>query len=142
MNNSPKNSILKKINFEIITSRHKWRQCLNEIELYDFYHTYNYHILEKGKNNQPVLLKYTEGSSVIALPLIIRKIEKSEHFDATSVYGYSGPIAKNISKGFNNNLFLEKLQLFFEENKDPTKRAPPNTMVLTIAAITNNKNRG
>ncbi len=67
-------------------------------------------------NQVPTLFKYTEKDYTIALPLLIRKIGNPEYYDATSVYGYAGPISKGIFSGFNNGPFIKKLLTFFQEN--------------------------
>ncbi len=66
---------------------------------YDFYHLADYHLLAHKKNEgEPVLLAFREGEYLIALPLLLRPVaqveglEFSNCWDATSVYGYAGPI--------------------------------------------------
>ncbi len=96
---------------EIINSKDKWEQVLVEVGSFDFYHTYDYHIISKKEREQPVLLVYREDDALVALPLLIRPIFDTEYFDATSVYGYPGPISKGVGPdsdlgGFNKNLAL------------------------------------
>ena len=100
----------------VITSKKEWQETIESIGEYDFYHTYDYHELSKTDDENAVLLKYTEKDSLICLPLIIRKIEGSTHYDATSVYGYSGPLQKNISNSFNNLNFIKVFNQFLEKN--------------------------
>ena len=109
--------IVDDINFEIITTRSKWNNLLKVIGSYDFYHTYDYHFIERPIGGSPVIIKYVENQIIIAIPLIIRKISGTNYHDATSVYGYGGPISKNIPLDYDNTLFIEKLQTFFEKNK-------------------------
>ncbi|HYX07003.1 MAG TPA: hypothetical protein VE912_09760, partial [Bacteroidales bacterium] len=85
-----------KNNLEIITNPSDWNMLLQEIGHYDFYHTFDYHSVEMLDNEVPTLLKYTERDYIIALPLLIRKIGNTDYYDATSVYGYAGPISKGI----------------------------------------------
>lgn len=101
---------------EIITEKSKWGALLSVIKNYDFYHTYDYHQLSKKKNEIPVLIKYQNDNSIIALPLLIREIEGTCYKDATSVYGYSGPIMKNISENFDNSIYIKKINNYFSEN--------------------------
>lgn len=108
--------VFKNSGIDIITSKSKWNKLLKDIESYDFYHTYDYHMIEKLDDRYPVLLKYTENDAIIAIPFLIRKIDNTDYYDATSVYGYSGPISKNLPLDFDNTLLLEKLQAFFLEN--------------------------
>jgi hypothetical protein len=49
------------------------------------------------------------------LPLLFRNIEYSLYKDATSVYGYPGPIAKNITSDFNFSVFQKELNQCFKE---------------------------
>jgi len=100
---------------EIIKTKDKWNALLEIIGGYDFHHTYDYHMIEKPEDGFSVMLKYVEDEIIIAIPFLIRKIADTEYYDATSVYGYVGPISKNVTLGFDNKLFLEKLHAFFEE---------------------------
>ncbi|MEP3444431.1 MAG: GNAT family N-acetyltransferase, partial [Flavobacteriaceae bacterium] len=100
---------------EVIKDKKTWKSALNEIESHDFYHTYEYHQLAKDNDNQPILLKYVENDSHIALPLLIRKINNSSLWDATSIYGYAGPVSKNIDQNFNNKRFRKELHSFFKD---------------------------
>ena len=98
----------------VITSKKKWQKAIEAIDSYDFYHTYDYHNLSKKKDEKQILLRYQENQSVIYLPLLIRKIKNTNYYDATSVYGYSGPIGKNIADNFDNKNFIQALGDFFE----------------------------
>ncbi len=66
----------------------EWEYILSLVKTYDFYHTASYHQLEKS--GQARLLVFQEGNDVMALPLVVRKINGTEWQDATSVYGYAG----------------------------------------------------
>ena len=105
-----------KINkIRVITSKEEWQDTLRQVENYDFYHTYNYHNLSKIKDEKSILIEYTEGDVIIALPLIIRKIDNSNYNDATSVYGYAGPLQINVNSTFNTSNFATALEQFFNE---------------------------
>jgi hypothetical protein len=108
--------VFKNSGIEIITTKDKWNKLLNDIGNFDFYHTYDYHMIEKLNDRYPILLRYVENDIVIAIPFLIRKIHNTDYSDATSVYGYSGPVSKNITADFDNSMFLKKLQVFFIEN--------------------------
>lgn len=79
----------------------KWLDILERAFQYDFYHLPSYHSLaEEQGEGQAYLFVYEEGRHFIALPLILRPIEsvpglrgRSDLWDASSVYGYAGPIA-------------------------------------------------
>jgi len=113
-NNFNRNSKVNEIC--IIKSKTEWQDVLKEVDNYDFYHTYDYHDLSKLKDEKAILIKYTAGDIVIALPLIVRKIGNSNYFDATSVYGYAGPLCKNIDTNFDNSSFTKALVHFFKQN--------------------------
>ncbi|WP_299100160.1 peptidoglycan bridge formation glycyltransferase FemA/FemB family protein [uncultured Winogradskyella sp.] len=76
-----------------ITEKNEWNTILEQIENYDFYHTYDYHNISKNKNETPILLTYTDAKFIVALPMLLRPIPNTEYFDLTSVYGYAGPIS-------------------------------------------------
>ncbi|MBT8181746.1 MAG: GNAT family N-acetyltransferase [Eudoraea sp.] len=102
---------------KLITKKVDWGSLINFTDDSEFYHTYDYHYLSKKVNETPVLIEYTEQENTILLPLLIRKIEGTEYFDATSVYGYSGPSCRNIKGSFDHSLFKKELQsLFLEMN--------------------------
>jgi hypothetical protein len=78
-----------------------WNAILARCKVYDFYHLATYHQIQTRKSNsQGVLLVYEEAESVVALPLLLRPLKSIEgildplvgYYDATSVYGYAGPI--------------------------------------------------
>ena len=100
---------------EIIEDKKSWETFLSEVDMYDFYHTFDYHTISKNENERPVLIKYTEDNKSIGLPLLIRDIPNSSYFDATSVYGYPGPVSKNIDSNFDNTNFVKEFELFLEE---------------------------
>ncbi len=104
-------------NIKVIFTKNEWKTAIKNIGYYDFYHTYDYHNLSKLEGETPLLIEYKEENKVIYLPLIKREIPGTDYFDATSVYGYAGPLQKSIDKHFNNINFLKALNSFFEEEK-------------------------
>ena len=105
---------------EIITDREEWNRYMKLIGHFDFYYTYYYHILSKEDNERQVLIAYRETDTLIALPLLLRSIEGTSYSDATSVYGYAGPLCKTngeTANAFDNQNFKNQLQLFLSENK-------------------------
>jgi lipid II:glycine glycyltransferase (peptidoglycan interpeptide bridge formation enzyme) len=102
---------------EIIREKKDWNKQLALFKNIDFYHTYDYHYLSKNEDESPILIKYTEGKSIIALPLLIRAIENTNYKDATSVYGYAGVLNLNIDDDFNKDNFHKELNTYFNENK-------------------------
>ncbi|WP_198027628.1 acetyltransferase [Seonamhaeicola sp. S2-3] len=102
---------------EMITEKDKWQKTLSEIGKYDFYHTYEYHLLSKKTDETPVLILYkTEKNSLIALPLLIRNIQNSDYKDATSVYGYAGPICNKLASNLNTFEYQQTIFKYFEAN--------------------------
>ena len=100
---------------KIIKRKDEWCPLITSSINSDFYHTYDYHSLSKKKGENPILIAYSENGKVISLPLLLREIEGTPYFDATSVYGYSGPTTKNISIDFDNSLFKQELKTLFQE---------------------------
>jgi len=82
-----------------------WTEVLAQSLQYDFYHLAGYHRLaEQRGEGQAHLFVYREGPYLLALPLLLRPLEAVPGlgqvgrgwWDATSVYGYAGPI---LSRG-------------------------------------------
>lgn len=78
----------------------QWREVLSRCGTYDVYHLPGYHrVAEEQCGGSAVLFVFESGSIVIVMPLLIRRvqnlpgIETSTYFDATSVYGYPGPLS-------------------------------------------------
>jgi hypothetical protein len=91
---------------EIIRDKKNWDNLLEEVEYYDIYHTYDYHHITKNNLDDPLMVKYTEDNKIIAIPFLMRKIAETHYQDLTSVYGYPGPISKNLDENFNNQNFI------------------------------------
>lgn len=102
---------------KILTSKLDWESALSEVQSFDFYHTFDYHQISKATAEEPVLISYRDGESIVLLPLLLRKIFDSDFYDATSVYGYAGPLGFNINKSFNAHKFQESLNDYFFEKK-------------------------
>ncbi len=100
-----------------ITSKQEWDNVLSKVDTYDFYHTYDYHIISKQEDEECLLLQFKKDNHLIALPLIIRPIKGTDYFDITSVYGYSGPVSKNISYSFNNTQFITEFKEYLFNKK-------------------------
>ena len=99
----------------IVREKNEWDLIVEKCDYADFYHTHAYHQLSKKQDEEAVLLYYCEFDKIIALPLLLRQIEGTTYKDATSVYGYAGPITKNITEEYDNNLFKKELLLFFKQ---------------------------
>ncbi|HRQ37746.1 MAG TPA: GNAT family N-acetyltransferase [Chloroflexota bacterium] len=82
--------------------QNKWHDLLLSTCQYDVYHLPEYHILaERNGEGEARLIVYEDGDHFIAMPLLFRSIKLisgfddigDEYRDATSVYGYPGPVA-------------------------------------------------
>ncbi|WP_347375003.1 GNAT family N-acetyltransferase [Aequorivita sp. Q41] len=108
-----------KYNFQVIKANsNEWNDTLKKSHEFDFYHTEFYHSLEK--DGTPIMLLVSSGEDFISLPLIIRNIQDSEYLDATSVYGYCGPIANKPIEAIDFDFLTffknEVLNYFKQEN--------------------------
>jgi uncharacterized NAD(P)/FAD-binding protein YdhS len=78
----------------------RWMAVLAKATRYDFYHLPQYHeMAERRDEGNACLFAYSEGGYSIALPLLLRPVDSlaPNHWnDATSVYGYSGPVASHL----------------------------------------------
>jgi hypothetical protein len=74
-----------------------WLHIVEQCPRHDFYHLPMYHALaEDLGEGKAYLFHYAEGEYSIALPLLLRSLpSEAEWQDATSVYGYPGPIASH-----------------------------------------------
>lgn len=102
---------------EIIEERDEWGELISGFEDSDFYHTYDYHQVSKNPKDKAILFKYSGDGLTIALPLLIREIEGSSYYDATSVYGYPGPLIYSDSPTFDAGDFKKELNAYLIENK-------------------------
>jgi Acetyltransferase (GNAT) domain len=96
----------------------EWNRLVNSACRYDFHHTADYHRLENA--GRSVLCVASSADGFVAMPLVIRPIPASDYLDCTSVYGYCGPIASDISARIPASLlacFREAIQHFLHENR-------------------------
>ncbi|MFO0864005.1 MAG: GNAT family N-acetyltransferase [Gemmataceae bacterium] len=77
-------------------------EVLRTVASYDFHHLPSYHRLAEARGEgRAVLFAYREGNTVAAVPLLLRPLQtlpwaatdSLPKWDATSVYGYAGPVA-------------------------------------------------
>ena len=102
---------------EIIQDKETWDQLINRCKQSDSYHTFDYHQASRTEHQEPILIHYFENGKSILLPLIIRTIDNSTYLDATSVYGYAGPIFSDPAFDFDFNSFQQEIDAFFKERK-------------------------
>ncbi|WP_316839634.1 GNAT family N-acetyltransferase [Pedobacter gandavensis] len=106
-----------------LSQKEDWDFYVQNSFIHDFYHTWQYHTLDKS--GVALLLVYEEDNAYIAFPLLKREIPDSPFFDLCSVYGYPGPIAnveiqyikeeliQNFKNSFLNYLREEKIVSVF-----------------------------
>ncbi|MGH9720956.1 MAG: lipid II:glycine glycyltransferase FemX [Bryobacteraceae bacterium] len=79
--------------------RGEWMKALEQCAQHDFYHLPEYHRMEADHGGGTArLFVYREGEHVVALPLLLRPVTDAAPEgwkDATSVYGYGGPLASS-----------------------------------------------
>lgn len=100
-----------------INTKQEWESTLNHLGNFDFYHTFDYHAISKSEGEEPVLLTFRDGDQCIVLPLLIRRIPDSDYRDATSVYGYAGPICKEAPSKEDIHAFQKGINQYFDQNK-------------------------
>jgi len=91
----------------------RWNETIKALSG-DFYHTSNYHKLhETDDGDEGLLLVYREGTQVVAMPIIRRSLKTipalvddfADYYDATSIYGYGGPIS---NQPLDNHVFFQR----------------------------------
>src|SRR4029077_837656 len=79
----------------------EWDAVPRKTRQHDFHHLPQYHrVAEQRGEGIARLFVYSENGYTIALPLLVRPVNANEPDawqDATSVYGYAGPIASDDS---------------------------------------------
>jgi hypothetical protein len=80
--------------------RAAWQSVLDRCQAYDVYHTSEYHcVAESCGEGEARLFVYDDGRDVAAFPYLYRQIDAlawaqgSPRADASSVYGYAGPVS-------------------------------------------------
>lgn len=108
-------SIKSKGDVSVVTKKSEWDTVLARIPNYDFYHTYDYHSISTKRNEKPLLITYREMDKIIAMPLVIRNIGDTGYNDATSAYGYCGPIHNDLGKNFCNESFARSVNEYLRD---------------------------
>lgn len=96
----------------------RWERVVRLSYRYDFHHTAFYHTIDN--NYRSILFTAYDEEDFIALPLVIRPIEGTDLYDATSVYGYCGPISSRADLLFSDDLvkyFKSNFQKFCLDNR-------------------------
>jgi serine/alanine adding enzyme len=74
----------------------RWNRLLADLQALETYTCHAYHrasALLEPPGTQPVLLHAGDDGGEIALPLLLRPLPDRTGWDATSAYGYGGPVA-------------------------------------------------
>ena len=83
----------------VLTTRQaeEWNAVLQRVARHDFYSLPGYHALaERQGEGRALLFVFERGEYLVALPLLLRAIDDADGwFDATSVYGYAGPVCSH-----------------------------------------------
>jgi hypothetical protein len=100
----------------------QWKQTVESCPEHDYYHLHGYHRLAEARGEgDAYLFVYAEGPYTVAIPLLLRPVTAipgletagRQWRDATSVYGYCGPIASHaeipegVALGFRDLLSSE-----------------------------------
>ena len=111
--------------FRIVTTDEPelWSGALRQIGEFDFYHTPQYHRLaEMRGEGKAYLLALQSGERSVALPLLVREIDAIGFSnlgvrlkDATSVYGYAGPVSTPELPEATAEDFFQRLQAFCDD---------------------------
>jgi Acetyltransferase (GNAT) domain len=76
-----------------------WAAALAASFQHDFHHLAGYHrVAERRGEGTAFLFTYRDGAYLVALPLLLRPVDEEDPGglqDATSVYGYGGPISSH-----------------------------------------------
>ena len=98
-----------------ITSKQDWNIVLNQVDTFDFYHTFDYHKISSNPiSEKPILIVYEKGKNLIAFPFLLREIPGTNLYDLSSVYGYGGPISK-LNGTFHPDEYTKELQEFLKD---------------------------
>lgn len=74
----------------------EWLGVLQRSVQHDFYHLPGYHAQAEARGEgQAMLFVHTQGEFTVALPLLLRAASPEGLRDATSVYGYAGPVSSH-----------------------------------------------
>lgn len=86
-----------------------WMKTMEQLP-HDVFHRPDYHSLPGfGHQGTPWLFTYQEGEgeALFAWPYLLRPIPETDHFDVSSVYGYSGPLCNRSDAAFRSRAWHE-----------------------------------
>jgi hypothetical protein len=77
-----------------------WADALSRLR-HDVYHLPEYVRLDAGlSGGAPVAFRYDDAGRVLLLPLVLRPVPDTDLLDATSPYGYPGPVGDTADPAF------------------------------------------
>lgn len=102
----------------VIRNESAWRNALSCCAAYDFYHTWDFHVISKNNGEgSPILFAVGDDEGGILLPLLERTIPGTNWLDLTSVYGYPSPLTYGSSDSTAKILALwDELLQFLRES--------------------------
>ena len=77
----------------------EWDTHVTRLGVRDTYSCFAYHrasALLEPEGTRPVLLAFSDDAGEVALPLLLRPLPDGRGWDATSAYGYGGPIGSGV----------------------------------------------
>ena len=102
---------------EIITSKTPWDSLVDKSDFRDSYYYFDYHRILASEEETPVLFHYQKENSGILLPLLLMDVPYTPYKDATSIWGYTGPLTYGSPGELNLTEFRQELfRLFKEQN--------------------------
>lgn len=113
--------------FKVLSLQDKdlWNGYLQQACQSDFYHTWEYHALDK--QGQAFMFIYEKENLFIGVPLVKRPIEGTCYYDCTSVYGYVGP--------FSNAIFADIPVSFIKEFHHVFRKYLQSQNIITIFSV-------
>lgn len=82
-----------------------WRSCLTRLP-HEAYHLPEYVALDAClTGGRPTAFLHSDGGHRLLLPLVLRDVPGALHIDATSPYGYPGPVASTLDEPFWKDAF-------------------------------------
>ena len=69
-----------------------WEATLEDLR-HDAHHRPGYAALQARGVGRAVALRYREGGRTLLMPVVVRPVEGTDAVDATSPYGYPGPVS-------------------------------------------------
>lgn len=118
--------------FRSIEDSCDWKSVVDDFECRDFYHTWDFHkISERNGEGTPLLLFYEGENCKIAMPLLLRTFYFEEELwrDATSAYGYPGPLVAGEVSPEDRRVWTQSIRSWCMEHRVVTIFSRLNPLV-------------